>query len=137
MDWLKTEPAYLPFEVWVTKQEESRKVGSVSCPACGILNPKGATICSKCGTVFDKAPETVQVGEAGEPAKPFRKIVKRSSERKMIPKKVIKDAPDQPEQSSDPAARKRRKSERQTPFQTLPFFIVLHVTSANAGRSRP
>jgi hypothetical protein len=109
MDWLKTEPAYLPFEAWVTKQEESRKVGSVSCPACGILNPKGATICSKCGTVFDKAPETVQVGEAVEPAKPFRKIVKRSSERKMIPKKVIKDAPDQPEQSSDPAAEEKKK----------------------------
>jgi ribosomal protein L40E len=108
MDWLKTEPAYLPFETWVAKQEENRKVGSVSCPACGILNPKGATICSKCGTVFDKAPETAQTGEAGEPAKPFRKIVKRSSERKMVPKKVIKDSPDQPEQSNEPAAEEKK-----------------------------
>jgi subtilase family serine protease/RNA polymerase subunit RPABC4/transcription elongation factor Spt4/ribosomal protein L40E len=88
MDWLKTEPAYMTFEVWLAKQEEERKIGSVPCPSCGTLNPKGATICSKCGTVFDRA-ET-QTGGAGE-QKPFRKIVKRSSERKMIPKKVVKE----------------------------------------------
>jgi hypothetical protein len=32
-------------------------------------------------------------------AKPFRKIVKRSSERKMVPKKVVKDSPEQTEPS--------------------------------------
>jgi len=55
MDWLKTEPTYLTFEAWVAKQEGDRKVGSVACPVCGTLNPKGAPICSKCGTVFDRA----------------------------------------------------------------------------------
>ncbi len=64
MDWLKTEPAYLTFEAWVAKQEEDRKAGSMPCPACGTLNPKGAAICSKCGTVFEKAPEVPQAGEA-------------------------------------------------------------------------
>jgi hypothetical protein len=96
MDWLKTEPAYMSFETWVVKQEELRKVGSAACPSCGMLNPKGAPICSKCGTVFDKVPEPTQAGEAGE-AKPFRKIVKRSSDRKMVSKKVIKDNQDQSE----------------------------------------
>ncbi|MGD0817657.1 MAG: CARDB domain-containing protein, partial [Methanomassiliicoccales archaeon] len=98
MDWLKTEPAYMTFEVWVAKQEEDRKFGSLACPVCGTLNPKGAPICSKCGTVFDRVPETTQTGEAGE-HKPFRKIVKRSSDRKMVPKKVVKDNPDQTEQT--------------------------------------
>ena len=99
MDWLKTEPAYLTFEAWVAKQEEDRKAGSMPCPACGTLNPKGAAICSKCGTVFEKAPEVPQAGEAVDQAKPFRKIVKRSSERKMVPKKVVKDSPEQTEPS--------------------------------------
>ena len=90
MDWLKTEPTYLTFENWVARQEEERKTTSLPCPSCGTLNPKGAPICSKCGTVFERMPETTQMGEAGE-QKPFRKIVKRSSERKMVPKKVVKD----------------------------------------------
>jgi len=90
MDWLKTEPTYLNFENWVARQEEERKTTSLPCPSCGTLNPKGAPICSKCGTVFDRVPETTQMGEAGE-QKPFRKIVKRSSERKMVPKKVVKE----------------------------------------------
>jgi len=99
MDWLKTEPAYLTFEAWVAKQEEDRKAGSMPCPACGTLNPKGAAICSKCGTVFEKAPEVPPAGEVVDQAKPFRKIVKRSSERKMVTKKVVKDSPEQTEPS--------------------------------------
>ena len=100
MDWLKTEPAYMTFENWVAKQEEERKVQSLPCPSCGTLNPKGAPICSKCGTVFDRAPEQAQTGEAGE-QKTFRKIVKRSSDRKMVPKKVIKEGGDQTEQAPE------------------------------------
>ncbi|HEY3420556.1 MAG TPA: CARDB domain-containing protein [Methanomassiliicoccales archaeon] len=94
MDWLKTEPAYVTFEAWVAKKEEDRKASSLPCPTCGTLNPKGATICSKCGTVFDKALEMASAAESGEQAKPFRKIVKRSSDRKMVPKKVVKDNPE-------------------------------------------
>ena len=109
MDWLKTEPAYMTFEAWVAKQEEDRKGGSAACPACGTLNPKGAPICSKCGTVFERAPETTQIAEPGEPAKPFRKIVKRSSERKMVPKRVIKDGQDQTEQTNEPAPVEQKK----------------------------
>jgi hypothetical protein len=101
MDWLKTEPAYLTFEAWVAKQEEGRKGNTMPCPACGTLNPKGAPICSKCGTVFDRTAEIAPTVEAGEPSKPFRKIVKRSSERKMVPKKLMKDSTDQTEQTTE------------------------------------
>ncbi len=94
MDWLKTEPAYMPFEVWVAKQEADRKVGSMTCPSCGTLNPKGATICSKCGTVFDKVSDMTPAGDAGE-QKPFRKIVKRSSDRKVVSKKVAQEPAEQ------------------------------------------
>ena len=97
MDWLKTEPTYMTFENWVAKQEEERKIASVPCPSCGTLNPKGAPICSKCGTVFERTPEPTQTGEQ----KPFRKIVKRSSDRKMVPKKVIKEDGDQSEQAPE------------------------------------
>ena len=87
MDWLKTEPAYMPFEAWVAKQEEDRKIGSMACPSCGTLNPKGSTICSKCGTVFDRVLDMTPAGEQ----KTFRKIVKRSSDRKTVSKKAAQD----------------------------------------------
>ena len=70
MDWLKTEPAYVTFEAWVAKQEVDRKGGSAACPACGTLNPKGAPICSKCGTVFERVPETAPIAEPGRRPSP-------------------------------------------------------------------
>jgi RNA polymerase subunit RPABC4/transcription elongation factor Spt4 len=100
MDWLKTEPTYMTFENWVAKQEEERKITSVPCPSCGTLNPKGAPICSKCGTVFERTYGPTQTGEAGE-KRQFRKIVKRSSDRKMVPKKLVKEGGDQTEQAPE------------------------------------
>ncbi|OPY33821.1 MAG: hypothetical protein A4E32_00559 [Methanomassiliicoccales archaeon PtaU1.Bin124] len=79
-EWLKTEPGFLPYGDWVRKKEEEKKAGAFPCPACGTLNPRGSTICHKCGTVFDTS------ATAEEKPRTFRKIVKRSSEKKTVKK---------------------------------------------------
>ncbi|QLH74933.1 MAG: hypothetical protein HPY73_05410 [Methanomassiliicoccales archaeon] len=78
-EWLKTEPGFLTYDQWVKKTEEDRKSGVFPCPNCGTPNPRGSTICHKCGTVF----ATVQKEQPPE-EKPrtFRKIVKRDKEKK-------------------------------------------------------
>ncbi|MCG7844351.1 MAG: hypothetical protein MIO90_02850 [Methanomassiliicoccales archaeon] len=86
MEWLQTEPNYLPFEEWLRKEEMSRRSGVFPCPACGTLNPRDSKICNRCGTVFDhegKAEPKVE-----EKKSPFRRIVRRSSETKEEPAKA-------------------------------------------------
>ncbi len=73
-EWLKTEPGFLTFEAWLAKREEDKKSGAFACPTCGILNPRGSTVCHKCGTVFAAAPQA----EVKEQPRTFRRIVKRS-----------------------------------------------------------
>jgi hypothetical protein len=55
------------------------------------LNPKGSTVCLKCGTVFEKtiSGEPLQATEqsAQVETKPTRRIVRRPAEKKAIPKK--------------------------------------------------
>jgi len=71
-EWLKTEPGFLTYDAWLKKVEEDKKQGAFACPACGTLNPRGSTICHKCGSVFS---ETEKPAE--EKPRTFRKIVKR------------------------------------------------------------
>jgi ribosomal protein L40E len=73
-EWLKTEPGFLTFDAWLVKREEDKKSGAFACPTCGILNPRGSTVCHKCGMVFANAP----VAEVKEQPRTFRRIVKRS-----------------------------------------------------------
>lgn len=73
-EWLKTEPGFLTFDAWLAKREEDKKSGAFACPTCGILNPRGSTVCHKCGMVFANAP----VAEVKEQPRTFRRIVKRS-----------------------------------------------------------
>ena len=73
-EWLKTEPGFLTFEAWLAKREEDKKSGAFACPTCGILNPRGSTVCHKCGSVFANAPQA----EVKEQPRTFRRIVKRS-----------------------------------------------------------
>jgi ribosomal protein L40E len=51
-EWWTRQPAFISFEDWLAKEEEKKKEGPVPCPVCGTLNPKEATVCHKCGTVF-------------------------------------------------------------------------------------
>lgn len=85
MEWLKTEPNYLPFEEWLRKEEMSRRSGVFPCPACGTLNPRDSKICNRCGTVFEQQGRS-DVPKAEEKKSPFRRIVRRSSEPKETPK---------------------------------------------------
>lgn len=86
-EWWKKQPSYISFEKWLSQEEEKRKSSGAAfpCPVCGTPNPKGSNICSKCGTVFEKA--TVAEAGAAEPMKPTRRIVRRPAEKKAIPKK--------------------------------------------------
>ncbi len=101
-EWWKKQPTFVSFESWLSKEEEKRKFSGSSCPTCGTLNPRGATICHKCGSNLeqpkaeepkaeelkvDAAPapaEEVKTEKA--PAKPLRRIVRRPVEKKAVPK---------------------------------------------------
>jgi subtilase family serine protease/ribosomal protein L40E len=114
--WFKKQPGYISFDDWLAKEEEKKKEGPVPCPVCGTLNPKEATVCHKCGTVFGGTAETptkkgpppgappaaavtpsgAQQAEqaptetsAATSAAP-RMVIRRPIEKKVVPKKIIR-----------------------------------------------
>ncbi|HIH77081.1 MAG TPA: hypothetical protein HA343_07220, partial [Methanomassiliicoccales archaeon] len=92
MDWLQTEPNYLPFEEWLRKEEMGRRSGVFPCPACGTLNPRDSKICNRCGTVFDQQGRS-EAPKVEERKSPFRRIVRRTGEPKDAPKEQTPEAP--------------------------------------------
>lgn len=85
-DWWKKQPSYVSFESWLSQEEEKRKVGGTACSSCGTLNPRGSTICHKCGSTLEMpkveaAPSEEQKADAQQP-KPLRRIVRRQVEKK-------------------------------------------------------
>ena len=77
MDWWKISPKYIGFEQWLEREEELRKGKTYTCPACNTINPESATICIKCGTVFEKPEEEeVPPGEGPQNWIPFFKACK-------------------------------------------------------------
>jgi ribosomal protein L40E len=117
--WWKAQPAFISFDDWFAKEEEKKKEGPVPCPVCGTLNPKEASVCHKCGTVFgavkpagapprkgpppaapsevtpvEEAPPTeVSTGTQAQqmpPAMAPRMVIRRPIDRKVVPKKIIK-----------------------------------------------
>ncbi|MDH3365592.1 MAG: hypothetical protein OEM29_06300 [Thermoplasmata archaeon] len=116
-EWWKAQPTYVSFEDWLAKEEEKRKEGPVPCTVCGTLNPREATVCHKCGTIFapaeeTAAPEALPEGEAPEqpaqvpPRKPPeggaaaapKMVVRRPIDRKVVPKKIIRTPVDKDDQ---------------------------------------
>jgi subtilase family serine protease/RNA polymerase subunit RPABC4/transcription elongation factor Spt4 len=93
-EWLKTEPGFLPYDAWVKKNEDDKKAGAFACPSCATLNPRGSTICHKCGTVF----ESGMVKTEEEKPRTFRKVVKRSAEKKTVKKDGSPEEPKAPEE---------------------------------------
>jgi RNA polymerase subunit RPABC4/transcription elongation factor Spt4/ribosomal protein L40E len=113
-EWWIAQPTYISFEDWLAKEEEKRKEGPVACPVCGTLNPKEATVCNRCGTVFGAAKETdegqgpppyppmggqeqaAQAPPAQQPVEPAqpqpapKMVIRRPIDRKVVPKKIIK-----------------------------------------------
>ena len=110
-DWFKRQPGYISFDDWLAKEEEKKLEGPIPCKVCGTLNPKEATVCHKCGTVFSKEqpPKKAQPPQGGEPAKEEavteqpsaqpqaqpqpaapRMVIRRPIDRKVVPKKIIK-----------------------------------------------
>ena len=111
--WWKVQPGYIAFEDWLAKEEEKKKEGPIPCPVCGTLNPKEATVCHKCGTVFGAAkaapaekkgpppaappeeggaqPAEEKPAQAGAPPVVApRMVIRRPIDRKVVPKKIIK-----------------------------------------------
>jgi RNA polymerase subunit RPABC4/transcription elongation factor Spt4 len=91
MEWLQTEPNYLPFEEWLRKEEMSRRSGVFPCPACGTLNPRDSKICNRCGTVFDQQGKS-EAPKAEEKKSPFRRIVRRTGEQKNAPSEQVPES---------------------------------------------
>ena len=107
-DWFKRQPGYISFDDWLAKEEEKKLEGPIPCKVCGTLNPKEATVCHKCGTVFAKEepPKVSQPPQGGEPPKDEattepsaqpqpqpaapRMVIRRPIDRKVVPKKIIK-----------------------------------------------
>ncbi|MCJ7463131.1 MAG: hypothetical protein MUO81_00055, partial [Thermoplasmata archaeon] len=111
--WWMAQPGYIAFEDWLAKEEEKKKEGPTPCPVCGTLNPKEATVCHKCGTVFGAAKATPAEKKGPPPAAPPeergvppaeerpaqagappvvapRMVIRRPIDRKVVPKKIIK-----------------------------------------------
>jgi hypothetical protein len=117
--WWMAQPGYISFDDWLAKEEEKKKEGPVPCPVCGTLNPKEASVCHKCGTVFgvvkpagappkkgpppvapveqaavEEAPLTEDRGgtqaQQMPPAMAPRMVIRRPIDRKVVPKKIIK-----------------------------------------------
>lgn len=104
--WWMAQPGYISFEDWLAKEEEKKKEGPIPCPVCGTLNPKEATVCHKCGTVFGAAktapaekkgpppaapPAEEKPAQAGAPPVVApRMVIRRPIDRKVVPKKIIK-----------------------------------------------
>jgi ribosomal protein L40E len=76
-EWWKSQPTYISFDDWLAKEEEKRKEGPMACPVCGTLNPREATVCHKCGTVFAPAEEEMppEGGAGMPPAEPVQEAV--------------------------------------------------------------
>jgi ribosomal protein L40E len=111
-EWWRRQPGYITFDDWLAKEEEKKKEGPVPCPVCGTLNPKEATVCHKCGTVFGAPPKRGPPGGAPPAAVPReaegqaeapsvteaaavpgaapRMVIRRPIEKKVVPKKIIR-----------------------------------------------
>jgi ribosomal protein L40E len=70
-EWWKDQPSYVSFDDWLAKEEEKRKEGPMACPVCGTLNPREATVCHKCGTVFAVAEGEPALPDEGGPGIPM------------------------------------------------------------------
>ncbi|HUV62097.1 MAG TPA: CARDB domain-containing protein, partial [Thermoplasmata archaeon] len=123
-EWWKQHPNYVSFEDWLAKEEEKRKDGPVPCTVCGTLNPREATVCHKCGTIFAPAegvaadealpealPEAAALeqpsqapprrppeGGAGGAVAAPKMVVRRPIDRKVVPKKIVRTPVDQDDQ---------------------------------------
>jgi len=101
-DWWKKQPSHITFEKWLSQEEERRKLGAFACPVCGTLNPRGAKVCHKCGTVFE-TPKEAPKEEGEEEGKPrLRRIVKRPVEKKVL--KKAEEAPAEERSYEQPGA---------------------------------
>ncbi len=106
-DWFRRQPGYISFDDWLAKEEEKKAEGPIPCKVCGTLNPKEATVCHKCGTVFTKEqppkqgapPQGGQPVQQEQPAEQVvqpaqqqapRMVIRRPIDRKVVPKKIIK-----------------------------------------------
>ncbi len=120
--WWKAQPGYIAFDDWLAKEEEKKKEGPIPCPVCGTLNPKEASVCHKCGTVFgaakpvaappkkgpppaapqeEKAVEEAPQAQQAPPAVAPRMVIRRPIDRKVVPKKIIKTPVSGEENQSD------------------------------------
>ena len=127
-EWWMAQPTYVSFDDWLAKEEARRKEGPVPCSVCGTLNPREATVCHKCGTIFSREGEQPpgQMPPAGlseedmgpmpeERAPPAERrppeggagaagvpktVVRRPIDRKVVPKKIIRRPIDKEDEGS-------------------------------------
>ncbi len=114
LEWYKKQPSYISFEKWLSQEEEKRKTATAfACPVCGTLNPRGSTICHKCGTVFGGQAGAEPAEAAAVEQKPIRRIVRRPAEKKVVQKPAEQAPPEQkpPEEASGPTVEEQRPEE--------------------------
>ncbi len=126
-EWWRAQPTYLSFDEWLAKEEARRKEGPVPCSVCGTLNPREATVCHKCGTIFSReggrppgqrppeGPFEEDLGPTREERAPVerrppeggagaagasRTVVRRPIDRKVVPKKIIRRPIDREDEGS-------------------------------------
>ncbi len=81
-DWWKKQPTYVSFEAWLSQEEEKRKTGGSACPTCGTLNPRGSTICHRCGSTLEATKVEVPKKVEEEKPRPLRRVIRKPVEKK-------------------------------------------------------
>ena len=126
-EWWRAQPTYVSFDDWLAKEEAKQKEGLVPCQVCGTMNPREATVCHKCGTIFareggeppgrmppeeppyaeeepmpaERAPPAQRrppEGGAGAAGAP-KMVVRRPIDRKVVPKKIIRTPTEKDDES--------------------------------------
>lgn len=121
--WWKRQPGYISFDDWLAKEEEKKKEGPVPCSVCGTLNPKEATVCHKCGTVFGAAKEAPQMIKKGPP--PVAPGPASASQQKAGEQQSVQQQePAQQTQQAAPAAAPRMVIRRPIDRKVVPKKII-------------
>ncbi|MEM2892357.1 MAG: CARDB domain-containing protein [Thermoplasmata archaeon] len=120
-EWWKKQPGYISFEDWLAKEEEKKKEGPVPCPVCGTLNPKEATVCHKCGTVFGAVKEA-PTGKGPPPAAPPAAAAPPAVEKPV--ERPAEGAPPAAQAAAPPGAQPRMVIRRPIEKKVVPKKII-------------
>jgi hypothetical protein len=127
--WWMSQPSYISFEDWLAKEEERRKGVPATCPVCGTMNPKEATVCYKCGTVLGEAAAVGPPQQRMPPTQPPGGGMPREAPPAQQPAETAEYGEQQPPQAAQPKMVIRRPIDR----KVVPKKIIRSPPGGSGG----